>query len=93
MPSDPPRAFVHSRRSEPALPSRKPTTAEMVEANRGPGLVSIAGRTLLGIVAVAAVLLVLFLVATAIEGDDSIAPAPWAEQSAPAVTPGPLDVQ
>lgn len=76
-----------------AAHTRQPTTAQLVEANRGPGLATIALRTLLGVLAVLLVLFVLFLLATAIEGDDAVPPAPWAEQSAPAVSPGPLDVQ
>ena len=93
MARDPHRPFLTATPDGAAAHTRQPTTAQLVEANRGPGLATIAFRTLLGILAVLLVLFLLFLVATAIEGDDAIPPAPWAEQSAPSVTPGTLDVQ
>ncbi len=93
MARDQNRPFISSQQSVAGVRARQPTTAELVEANRGPGIVAIAFRTLIGIAAFLLVLFVLFLVATAIQGDDTIPPAPWAQQSAPAVTPGPLGVQ
>lgn len=69
------------------------TTAQMVEDNKGPGLVVTGLRTLAGLAVAALVLLVIFLAASAIEGDGPPAQAPWAAKSAPAVTPPSLDAQ
>ncbi len=93
MAPDSHRPFITDAPHGAAAHTRQPTTAQLVEANRGPGLPAIALRTLLGMLAVLLVLFVLFLVATAIEGDDTIPPAPWAEQSAPSVVPEPLGAQ
>ncbi|MBA2349796.1 MAG: hypothetical protein H0V81_16065 [Solirubrobacterales bacterium] len=92
MASDPHRPFIAGPGNSAAR-TRQPTTAELVQANRGPGFGAVVVRTLLGFAALLLVLFVLFLAATAIEGDGPIAPAPWAERSAPSVAPGPLDVQ
>lgn len=92
MAPDSHRPFITAQGS-PAAHTRQPTTAQLVEANRGPGLATIILRTLLGVVAFLLVLFVVFLAATAIEGDDAVPPAPWAEPSAPSVAPGLLDVQ
>lgn len=90
MASDPQRPFIRRGAAQPAVVTRRPTTAELVAANRGPGFVAIAARTLLGLLALLLVLFVLFLIATAIEGNDPMPTAPWATPSAPSVTPAPL---
>lgn len=69
------------------------TTAQLIEDNRGPGLAVTALRTVAGFAIAAVLLLAIFLAASAIEGDDPPAQAPWAAKSAPAVAPPPLDVQ
>ncbi len=93
MARDQHRPFVTGSQGAAAVRTPQPTTAQLVEANRGPGFAAIVVRTLLGVAAVLLVLFVLFLVATAIEGDDPGPAAPWAERSAPSVLPAPLDVQ
>jgi hypothetical protein len=93
MASDPQRPFIRRGSAHPGIVSRPPTTAELVAANRGPGFVAIAARTLLGLLALLLVLFLLFLLATAIEGNGPKPTAPWATSAAPAVTPAPLGAQ
>jgi predicted secreted protein len=57
-----------------------------------PTLAQTIGKTLLGFLVVAALLVGLFFLLRAIE-DDSTPTAPWAEQNAPLVSPAPLDKQ
>lgn len=80
----------HDPEDRPAPLKRGRTTQEMLAERRGPGFVGTVARTLVGLLAVVAVLAVIYVGASALEGDDGPQRAPWAERSAPDVTPAPL---
>ena len=74
----------------PVQKRKKRTTQDMIEENKGPGVVVGALRTLAGLAIALAIGAVIFFGASAIEGDDPSPRAPWTSSSAPEVTPEPL---
>ena len=69
---------------------KKRTTQDMLDENKGPGLLVTAGRTLLGFAIAAAILVGIFFAASAIEGDEREPLAPWNDRGAPQVAPATL---
>lgn len=74
----------------PAPRRRKRTTQDMLEENRGPGLLVTGLRTLVGLAIVVAVGAVIWFGAAAIEGDEPSPLAPWNSSSAPPAPPASL---
>ena len=77
----------------PAPRRRKRTTQEMLEDNKGPGVLVTGLRTLVGLAIAFAIGAVIFFGAAAIEGDDPSPLAPWNSPSAPSAPPASLDDQ
>ena len=78
---------------EPAPPRRGRTTQEMLAERRGTGPLGTLLRVGLALVAVVVLLGILYLGASALEGDEPVEHAPWADRSAPDVRPAPLEGQ
>lgn len=81
---------VETAADAPAPKRKKRTTQDMIDENKGPGLLVTGLRTLLGLAVAVAIGAAIFFGAAAIEGDDPSPLAPWNSSSAPDAAPSAL---